>query len=56
MLGDNFHTALQALPGWRDYGIGMPYGQGPGIFRMQEWLQWNTDVLDSAVFKQRHFS
>src|SRR5262245_1909104 len=56
MLGDWLYATLQALPGWRHPGIGMPYKQGPGIFQMREWLNRNTDVIDPAVFKQRHFS
>jgi len=56
MLGDCFHSTLQTLPRWRHLGIGMPYKQGPGIFRMREWLNRNTDVLDPEVFKQQHFS
>jgi hypothetical protein len=55
VLGDTLHVALQALPGWRHHGIGMPYKEGPGIYRMQEWLQRNTDVLDPVAFKGRHF-
>jgi hypothetical protein len=54
-IGDTLHVALQALPGWRHYGIGMPYKEGPGIYRMQQWLDRHTDVLDPGVFGQRHF-
>jgi hypothetical protein len=56
MLGDTLQVALQPLPGWRRLGIGMPFKQGPGICRMLEWLQRNTDVLDPVVFKERHFA
>jgi hypothetical protein len=55
-IGDCLHATVQALPGWRHQGIGMPYKEGPGIFRLHQWLLRNTDVLDPAVFTQRHFS
>ena len=55
MLGDTLHTGLQARPGWRHFGIGMPFKQGPAIYRMQQWLERHTDVLDPEVFRHRHW-
>jgi hypothetical protein len=55
-LGDCLHAMLQALPGWRHHGVGMPYREGPENFRMRDWLRRNRDALDPAIFKQQHFS
>jgi hypothetical protein len=55
-LGDCIYEKLGTLAGWRNLGVGMPFREGPGIFRMCEWLKRNSDVLEPKVFKQRHFS
>lgn len=54
-IGDTLIPIVEALPGWRNPGVGSPYKEGPGIYRMQEWLLRNTDVLDPATFQTQHF-
>ena len=55
-IGNSLHALLEELAGWKHYGIGMPYQQGPGVVRMRDWVNRNTEALDPTLFCQRYFA